>query len=100
HRAYGAGTNVLAFEAMSRFEKRQQIIAYVAPHVSLFATKFAFVFGTRHGAAKFAEEVVSLYRQRYFTDIIISGGVTGQGKESEASILYHLLLSCGIPEHA
>lgn len=83
---------------MSRYEKRQQIIAYVAPYVSLFPTKFALVFGTRHGVPHFAEEILSLYRQAYFTNVIISGGITGHSKESEASILYQMLLARGISE--
>jgi len=83
---------------MSGYEKRQQIIAYVAPYVSLFPTKFALVFGTRHGVPHFAEEILSLYRQGYFTNVIISGGVTGHNEESEASILYQMLLPRGIPE--
>ena len=86
------------FEPMSKHEKRQQIIAYVAPHVSLFPTKFALVFGTRHGVRKFAEEILSLYRQGYFEKVIISGGVIDQSRRSEASILSQLLLSHGIEE--
>ncbi len=82
---------------MSTFEKRQQIIGYIAPYVSLFPTKFAFVFGTRHGIPDFAKEILSLYQQAYFTKLIISGGVTGQTKQSEASILYQMLLARGIP---
>jgi uncharacterized SAM-binding protein YcdF (DUF218 family) len=90
---------VLPFESMSKYEKRQQIIAYVAPYVSLFPTKFALVFGTRHGVLKFAEEILSLYRQGYFTNVIISGGVTSQSHHSEVSILSQALLCHGIPEH-
>ena len=90
---------MLPFEPMSKYEKRQQMIAYVAPYVSLFPTKFALVFGTRHGVLKFAEEILFLYRQGYFTNVIISGGVTDQSNDSEASILAHALLSHGIPEH-
>ena len=78
---------------MSRYNTRLKIFAYVAPYVSLFATKFALVFGTRHAAPKFVEEILSLHRQGYFTDLIISGGVTGHGTDSEASILYQVLLS-------
>ena len=87
-------------ETMTTYEKRQQIVAYVAPHVTLFATKFALVFGTRHGLPNFANEILSLYRQAYFTDLIISGGVTGQDRETEASVLFRALLSCGIPERS
>jgi len=92
------GATCYLSETMNKYEKRQQIIAYVAPHVSLFATKFALVFGTRHGVRKFSEEILALYRQGYFTGLIISGGATGQGEESEASILYRVLLSYGVPE--
>lgn len=73
---------------MTRYEKRQQIVTYVAPHVTLFATKFALAFGARHGVPNFANEILSLYRQAYFTDLIISGGATGQDKETEASVLF------------
>lgn len=79
--------------------KREQIIAYVAPEVSLFATKFALVFGTRHGVPQFAEQTCALYRQRYFTNLIISGGATSQKYPSEAAVLYKALLSRGIPEN-
>src|SRR5579864_4610545 len=85
---------------MIGYEKRKQIIAYVAPNVSLFVARFALVFGTRHGVPEFAEDILSLYEQGYFTDLIISGGITGKGNESEASTLYQLLLSRGIPEQA
>lgn len=85
---------------MGRYEKRQRIIAYVAPHVSLFPAKFALVFGTRHGVSQFADEILSLYRQGYFTQVIISGGATGHDKHSEASVLDQALLAGGIPEHA
>ena len=87
------------FEPMSSYEKRQQVIEYVAPHVLLFPTKFALVFGTRHGVPQFAEEIQSLYRQGYFASLIISGGITGHGEDSEASILCQALTSRGIPEH-
>lgn len=83
---------------MSGYQKREQIIDYVAPHVSLFPTTFALVFGTRHGVAQFAEEISSLYRQGYFTNVILSGGVTGQSKNSEASVLCGTLVSYGIPK--
>jgi uncharacterized SAM-binding protein YcdF (DUF218 family) len=95
---WGIGTHVLRFGPMRRYDKRQEIIAYVAPCVSLFATKFALVFGTRHGVPKFVEEILSLYRQRYFTDLIISGGLTGHGTDPEATVLHQALLSSGIPE--
>jgi uncharacterized SAM-binding protein YcdF (DUF218 family) len=85
---------------MNRFEKRQQIITYVAPRVTMFATKFALVFGTRHGAPNFADEILSLYQQGYFTDLIISGGATGQSHEPEALVLYRALLSSGVPRKA
>jgi uncharacterized SAM-binding protein YcdF (DUF218 family) len=83
---------------MGRYEKREQIIAYVAPDVSLFRTKFALVFGTRHGVPQFAEEISGLHRQGYFTNVVISGGVTSQNNDSEASVLYEALVSRGIPE--
>jgi uncharacterized SAM-binding protein YcdF (DUF218 family) len=85
---------------MTRCGKRQQIIEYVAPSISLFQTRFALVFGTRHGISNFAEEIISLYRRSFFTALIISGGSTARGDESEASILCRMLVSRGVPEHA
>jgi hypothetical protein len=79
--------------------KRENIIAYVAPEVRLFPTKFALVFGTRHGVPQFAEETCALYRQGYFTNLVISGGATGQNDDSEASVLYEAIVSRGIPEN-
>jgi uncharacterized SAM-binding protein YcdF (DUF218 family) len=85
---------------MRGFEKRHQIIAYVAPDVSLFATRFALVFGTKHGVRKFGEDILSLYQQGCFTDVIITGGTTGDDKEPEALILRDVLLARGIPRRA
>ena len=90
-------STTFVLETADRYHKRTQIIAYIAPKVSLLATKFALVFGTRHGVLKFAEEILSLYRACYFTDIIISGGMTGHDTKSEASVLYEALLACGVP---
>jgi uncharacterized SAM-binding protein YcdF (DUF218 family) len=84
---------------MSIYQKRQQIIDYVAPYVLLFPTKFALVFGTRHGVPQFAEEIQLLYQQGYFTNVIVAGGVTGHSSDSEASILCQALISRGIPEN-
>jgi uncharacterized SAM-binding protein YcdF (DUF218 family) len=84
---------------MSIYQKRQQIIDYVAPYVLLFPTKFALVFGTRHGVPQFAEEIQLLYQQGYFSNVIVSGGVTGHSSDSEASILCQALISRGIPEN-
>jgi len=81
-------------------ETRQKIIGYIAPHVSIFPTRFALVFGTRHGLSEFVEETLSLYKKGLFTDLILSGGATAQGSESEAYSLYRSLLSSGIPDHA
>lgn len=66
--------------------------------MSLFPTKFALVFGTRHGVPHFAEEILSLQRRGYFRNLIISGGLTGDSRESEASILYQTLLARGVPK--
>ena len=85
---------------MTNYSKRQQIIEYVAPETSLFATKVALVFGTRHGESKFVEEILSLYLQGFFTDLIISGGATGHEQDPEALVLSRLLLSKGIPSSA
>lgn len=81
---------------MCNFDKRKQIITYVAPSVSLFQTKFALVFGTRHGLSIFADQIFSLYRDGYFTDLIISGGVTVGGEQSEASVMAEALVARGL----
>jgi uncharacterized SAM-binding protein YcdF (DUF218 family) len=85
---------------MTVHAKRQQIIEYVAPDVSFFKAKFALVFGTRHGVPRFAEEILALYGQGYFTNLIVSGGPTGRRVEPEAVVLSRLLLSYGIPGEA
>jgi hypothetical protein len=59
---------VLPSETMTWYEKRQQIVSYVAPRVTLFSTKFALVFGTRHGVPNFANEILSLYGQAYLAE--------------------------------
>ena len=80
--------------------RRNHIIEYIAPHVTLFPTQFALVFGTRHGIERFADDIVSLYVQRYMMNVIISGGSTAHRVESEASVLHAALLSRGIPNNA
>ena len=82
---------------MSKYAKREQIISYVSPYVALFPTTYALVFGTRHGTSAFTDDILSLYHRGYFTNLIISGGVTQQGAPSEAWTICQALITRGIP---
>jgi uncharacterized SAM-binding protein YcdF (DUF218 family) len=83
---------------MNKYAKREQIISYVSPHVALFPTKYALVFGTRHGVSAFVEDILSLYGQGYFKSLIISGGITRQEASSEAGTIFQALVKRGISE--
>jgi uncharacterized SAM-binding protein YcdF (DUF218 family) len=83
---------------MNKYAKREQIISYVSPHVALFPTKYALVFGTRHGVSAFVEDILSLYGQGYFNSLIISGGITRQEASSEAGTIFQALVKRGISE--
>ena len=85
---------------MTRFAKREQIYSYVAPDVTLFAARYALVFGTSHGVQTFANDISFLYGRRFFERIIISGGVTRSGAASEASMVFQPLVRCGVPPQA
>lgn len=85
---------------MERFGKRDQIISYVAPHVRLFPTTYALVFGTRHGVGAFADEIFSLYHRGYCENVIVSGGATGCNTASEAQVMCRELSIRGIPARA
>jgi uncharacterized SAM-binding protein YcdF (DUF218 family) len=85
---------------MNKYEKRKQIISYVAPYISLFPTTYALVFGTRHGVTEFADAILNLYGQGYFKNLIISGGVTQRSLHSEASVIFQALVKRGVPKKA
>jgi len=82
---------------MNRYAKREQIISYVSPYVALFPTRYALEFGTRHGTSAFTDDILSLYHRGYFTNLIISGGITQQSAPSEAWTICQALVARGIP---
>jgi uncharacterized SAM-binding protein YcdF (DUF218 family) len=96
--AMGDRSHPDADHLMSKYAKREQIISYVSPHVVLFPTKYALVFGTRHGVSEFVEDILSLYGQGYFKSLIISGGITRQDTLSEAGTIFQALVKRGVPE--
>lgn len=83
---------------MGQHNTRDQIISYVAPHIKLFPTQYALVFGTRHGVSTFAHDTASLYRQGYFKKLVISGGFTS-GNQSEAQVIFRELRMLEVPAH-
>ena len=83
---------------MNKYAKRKQIISYVSPHVALFPTKYALVFGTRHGVSAFVQDILSLYCEGYCKSLIISGGITRQDAPSEAGTIFQALVKRGISE--
>ncbi len=85
---------------MNKYEKRKQIISYISPDVALFPTKYALVFGTRHGVSAFVDDILFLYNQGYFKTLIISGGITQTDTSSEAETIFYALVKRGIPEPA
>jgi DUF218 domain len=76
---------------------RERIFSYVSPHTALFQSRYALVFGTRHGVSAFADDIVRLYRRSYFDNLIISGGVTPGDTRPEATIMAQELRMRGLP---
>jgi len=67
------------------------------PDVAVRRSDIALVFGTRDGVSEFAQTAYLLWRAGFFSRIILSGGVTGGQKESEASVLNEKLINLGLP---
>jgi DUF218 domain len=84
-------------KAMNKYVIREQIISYVSPYIRLFPTKYALVFGTRHGVGKFGDDIWYLHDRGYFENLIVSGGVTAQGAPPEAELILQAVVKRGIP---
>jgi hypothetical protein len=74
---------------------RDEIISYVAPYTRLSPSNYALVFGTRHGVDEFVGDIRKLYRRGYFEHLIISGGATGGGEDTEAAVIQNALIEQG-----
>lgn len=80
------------------YDVRRRIITYVAPYIKIFPSTYALVFGTRHGVDVFADDILDLYHQGYFKNLIISGGATHQSSVPEAALLLRALVDRGVSE--
>ena len=68
------------------------------PETAMEVADIALLFGTRHGLEDFYSKTVELYRAGLFEYIVVSGGITGDLVESEASIIKKGLVKRGYPE--
>jgi len=81
---------------ITKYPARECIFSYVSPSIKLFPTTYGFVFGTRHGVSRFADDIGRLYALGYFRKLIISGGMTDGGDRSEAVTLLGELVARGM----
>ena len=89
---------------MDAFSKREPVESdliaigrYVMPDFVMRDCDVAILFGTRHGLEDFVRDTVTLWTERRFRTIIVSGGRTANLPETEAQCLVDLLLANGLP---
>lgn len=78
-------------------EELAHIAQYVMPDVPEGKADLAIVFGTRHGVQEFCSSIHSLWEREMFGKLIISGGKTQGGDESEAHVIGTMLIELGVP---
>ncbi len=79
-------------------QQLQQVKDYVMPETEIKAADLGLLFGTRHGLEEFYNKTMELYESGMFEYLVVSGGVTGDWDESEASIIKKDLVKRGYPE--
>lgn len=70
------------------------------PDVPEQSADIGFLFGTRHGVEEFCLASHALWERNMFRKLVISGGYTLGGKESEASVIANELVRMGVPSEA
>ncbi|WP_424933912.1 YdcF family protein [Amaricoccus macauensis] len=74
------------------------ITDYLLVRTRLEPADLCFVFGSRRGEAVFPAEIARMWREKLFSRILISGGLTPGGHAPEAAIIKDLVVSQGVPE--
>lgn len=75
----------------------EQIGRYIMVKTPLEPADLAFVFGTRHGIANFADEIAKYWQREFFPWILIAGGSTKGETLPESDTLKNSLTSRGVP---
>jgi uncharacterized SAM-binding protein YcdF (DUF218 family) len=76
----------------------QRIAAYVMPAVPPSRSDLGFLFGTRHGVPAFCDAAYGLWRDGMFGRLLVSGGMTAGGADTEADVIAAELVRRGMPE--
>jgi uncharacterized SAM-binding protein YcdF (DUF218 family) len=76
------------------------IADYVMPDVPAHSADIGFLFGTRHGVDEFCSTARTLWERNMFRKLVISGGCTRGGAESEAKVIADELVRMGVPGEA
>lgn len=76
------------------------ISGYVMPDVPARSADIGFLFGTRHGVDEFCSTARALWERAMFRKLVISGGCTRGGEESEAKVISDELVRMGVPAEA
>lgn len=76
------------------------IADYVMPDVRAHSADVGFLFGTRHGVDEFCVAAHALWERGMFRKLVVSGGCTRGGEESEAKVISDKLVRMGVPGDA
>jgi uncharacterized SAM-binding protein YcdF (DUF218 family) len=76
------------------------IADYVMPDVPARSADIGFLFGTRHGVEEFCSAARTLWERNMFSKLVISGGCTRGGEDSEAKVIADELERMGVPGEA
>ena len=77
-----------------------RIAEYVMPDLAEERADIGLLFGTRHGVEEFCLAAHSLWERGMFGKLVVSGGCTPGGRESEADVIGGRLLQLGRPREA
>jgi uncharacterized SAM-binding protein YcdF (DUF218 family) len=75
-----------------------QIAEYVMPDIPSGRAEIGLLFGTRHGVEDFCQAAYFLWKRKMFLKLVITGGVTGTERLSEATVIAQRLMQMGVPE--
>lgn len=78
----------------------QLIADYVMPSFPASPSDLGFLFGTRHGVPEFCEAAYRLWQDGMFSRLLVSGGLTGGARVTEAELIGERLVGLGVPESA
>lgn len=73
------------------------ISEYMMPDIAPAPSDIGFLFGTRHGVDEFCATACSLWQDRMFGKLLISGGATAGQASAEADMIAERLIAMGMP---